>query len=83
MTTYVPSLSLCSDSRCNFHVFTREGIQAQAPEYCPKCKAIVISVCPQCGFSLLGNPDPQRPICVVCRADVRAVFSRRYRAATA
>jgi hypothetical protein len=83
MTTYVPSLTLCSDPGCNFRVFSREGIQAEGLERCPKCKAAVISICPQCAYSLLGNPDPRRPICVVCRADVRAEFSRRYRTAAA
>jgi PilZ domain len=77
MTTYVPSLSLCSNAGCDFHVLSQEGLTKKALEVCPKCNAVVIVECPSCGFVLWGNPDPRRPICAVCRADVLTSYSRK------
>jgi hypothetical protein len=77
MTTYVPSLSLCSNVSCDFRVLSQERLSPKAPEVCPKCTAAVIAECPSCGFVLWGNPDPRRPVCAVCRIDVLESYSRK------
>jgi hypothetical protein len=73
----MPPIAVCSAPRCDFRVELqkyKEGTSVPTPSNCPACGEAVISVCPQCGFLLLGISG--RLVCEVCRTDIRAAFAR-------
>jgi hypothetical protein len=72
--SYVPWLSVCSNTHCDFHVLSREKQLMKPPDVCPTCQATVVVSCPQCGAPLWGNPGQRNPMCAVCRVDVHRAY---------
>lgn len=83
----MPPIAICSADSCTFRIElqdSRAGTSTATPEKCPKCGAAIISICPWCGFLLLGKIDLQRPRCPMCCVEIRKAFAvRRARAASA
>ncbi len=75
----MPPLAICSSSNCTYAVElhdNKNGTSLDTPDKCPVCKAPIISLCPQCGFLLLGEIDPSSPRCMVCRYPIRQAYAR-------
>jgi hypothetical protein len=69
--------ALCSNSKCDFSVELHDRVNGNSratPKVCPRCKGSMISICPECGFLLMGTQGATA--CAVCRADIRSVFKR-------
>jgi ssDNA-binding Zn-finger/Zn-ribbon topoisomerase 1 len=65
--------ALCSNSECDHSIELHDsGRDMDTPIECPRCKSSMISLCPECGFLLMGTPGAT--VCAVCRADIRRVF---------
>jgi len=64
--------ALCSNSECDFTIELQDkatGQPIETPQECPFCESQVISLCPNCGFLLMGNS--REHICGFCKADIR------------
>src|ERR1700687_4786700 len=64
--------ALCSSSACDYTIELHDRINGQpieTPSSCPSCKSRMISLCPNCGFLLIGSSD--KHICGFCKADIR------------
>src|SRR6266404_3442045 len=75
----MPPVALCSSGTCTYFVKLQDsnkGVAVTTPLVCPTCAAPMLAFCPQCGFLLLGEIDAGDPRCVVCRANIRAVYHR-------
>ena len=69
--------ALCSNSKCEYSIELHDkanGHSIKTPTECPLCKFPMISICPQCGFLLMGNCGATD--CAVCRADIRRVHMK-------
>ncbi len=75
----MPPLALCSRPACDFRIELQDpkaGISIPTPRICPRCEAPMISLCPECGFLLIGIPKGEHPLCEVCKVDIRGAFAR-------
>ena len=64
--------ALCTNRQCAFTVELQDamtGRSIETPKACPVCRSEVISVCPSCGFPLVGAPGS--PTCPVCAANMK------------
>jgi hypothetical protein len=71
--------AICSSPRCEFAIALHDhenGRSIETPERCPACKSEIISLCPHCGFLLVGALGST--VCQVCKADVRESFGRHH-----
>lgn len=76
----MPPIAICSRHGCADRIVLQNKVNGRptvTPDVCPACGSAIISTCPQCSFLLLGDPNVERPICAVCRADIRRVYERR------
>jgi len=67
--------ALCSNSQCEYSIKLHDrpnGLSVETPLSCPRCKRPMISICPECGFLLMGTTGAT--VCAVCRADIRQGF---------
>ena len=74
----MPPLAICSSSYCTYVIElhdNKNGTSLDTPEECPVCKAPIISLCPHCGFLLLGKIDASSPRCMVCRYLIRHAYA--------
>lgn len=74
-------VAICSNLNCDF-VIERNGSADQSietPGSCPKCAQPMVTRCPLCRFSLLGNKMGIPDECLICRAEVRAAFAKQIR----
>jgi hypothetical protein len=68
--------ALCSNLECDFTLELQDkisGLPIETPKECPSCKSQMISLCPNCGFLLIGNSHG--PICGLCKADIRFLLA--------
>ncbi len=69
--------ALCSNSECDFTIELQDKVNGRpiaTPQECPSCKSQMISLCPNCGFLLIGNSHAH--ICGFCKADIRLSLAK-------
>jgi hypothetical protein len=69
--------ALCSNSECDFTIELQDkanGQPIETPNECPSCKSQMISLCPNCGFLLIGSS--QKHICGLCKKDIRLSLAK-------
>ena len=67
--------AICSSPNWSFIIKLHDierGQSIATPDECPCCASAMISICPQCGFLLTGNPEATR--CSLCQADLKVCF---------
>lgn len=75
----MPRVAICSRPACDQRIELQDpknGTSVPTPTVCPRCEAPMISLCPECGFLLIGLVKEEHPLCAVCKADIRQVFAR-------
>lgn len=78
----MPLSAICTNPCCDFQIKLQDyetGTSIPTPRECPQCGEPVISLCPDCGFLLVGKLDIGNPTCALCGRDVRKAYleSRR------
>lgn len=72
-------LAICSRPACDHRIELQDpknGTSVPTPTVCPRCEAPMISLCPECGFLLVGLVKEKHPLCAICKADIRQVFAQ-------
>ncbi len=76
----MPPIAICSSPECSYQVMLQnpvEGTAIPTPQECPDCGASVISLCPNCGFLLLGDSKSAMVTCSVCGRDIKEQLAFR------
>lgn len=70
----MPLSAICTSPCCGFQIKLQDyeaGTSISTPQECPQCGQPVISLCPHCGFLLLGKLNMENPTCALCGRGLR------------